>query len=68
MSDTQDTGGSQSKTRVGHQGFENPERLRTDCDERNAYTVYHHLDCGKEWQEKPDDYLPHYCPNCGERL
>lgn len=49
-------------------GFENPKRIRTDCDSRNAYTVYHHTNCGKEWQEQPDDHLPNYCPGCGGSL
>ncbi len=40
----------------------------TGCDERTAYTTYHHNECGKFWTEKSDDHLPNYCPGCGEGL
>jgi len=40
----------------------------TDCDERTAYTEYHHNECGKLWTEQPDDDLPRNCPGCGKEL
>ena len=42
--------------------------ILTGTDERNAYTTYHHNECGKVWQEKPDDHTPNYCPGCGDEL
>jgi len=49
-------------------GFKNPVRVKTDLDSSNGYTVYTHFDCGKLWQEKPDDEHPNYCPGCGDEL
>lgn len=40
----------------------------TGCDERTAYTTFHHNECGKFWTEDSADDLPNYCPGCGEEL
>ena len=50
---------------IEEQHAEDRRLVFTDCDERTAYTTYHHKACGKFWTEKPDDELPNYCPGCG---
>lgn len=44
------------------------ERILRDVDLRNGYTEFNHLDCGKKWEQAPDDEPPNYCPGCGDEL
>lgn len=49
-------------------GEDNQNLIFVGQDESNAYTTYHHNNCGKFWEEKSDDHLPNYCPGCGDDL